>query len=361
MSLTDFIPGQIVPLLATIALVTLLLSVSHHFLLRRPNAKGAEKLLPRQLFMLLLSLGSLLLIILSFPMSDGTRAQVLSLFGIVFTGLIAFSSTTFVANAMAGLMLRVVKTFRPGDFVRVGDKFGKVTERGLFHTEIQTEDRDLTTFPNLFLVTSPVTVVMKSGTIISATVSLGYDQKISDVERCLIAAANETGLTDAFVQVIDLGDFSIVYRVAGFLDEVNQLLTRRSNLRRAMVNTLHRAGIEIVSPNFMNQRQLSADKRVMPARHHPPQPVAAAEAQNLPEARIFDVASLAEQIEQLDAKGSALRKSLASGEFDGEGAEAEKAKLESQIGEIDKEKEALKRLKNDHARGEPEDPAPPQA
>ena len=37
--------------------------------------------------------------------------------------------------------------------------FGRVTERGLFHTEIQTEDRDLVTLPNLYLVTNPVKVV----------------------------------------------------------------------------------------------------------------------------------------------------------------------------------------------------------
>ena len=51
-----------------------------------------------------------------------------------------------------------------GDFISAGDQFGRVTERGLFHTEIQTETRDLTTVPNLFLVTHPVTTVRSSGT-----------------------------------------------------------------------------------------------------------------------------------------------------------------------------------------------------
>ena len=63
-----------------------------------------------------------------------------------------------------------MRNFRPGDFVRVGERLGRVTERGLFHTEIQTEDRDLTTLPNLYLVTNPVTVVRASGTIVSTTV-----------------------------------------------------------------------------------------------------------------------------------------------------------------------------------------------
>ena len=46
----------------------------------------------------------------------------------------------FIGNVMAGLMLRAVRNFRTGDFVRVEKHFGRVTERGLLHTEIQTED-----------------------------------------------------------------------------------------------------------------------------------------------------------------------------------------------------------------------------
>ena len=63
--------------------------------------------------------------------------------------------------------LRAVRNFRMGDFIRVAEHFGRVSERGLFHTEIQTENRDLTTLPNLFLVTHPVTTIRTSGTIVS--------------------------------------------------------------------------------------------------------------------------------------------------------------------------------------------------
>ena len=58
--------------------------------------------------MLLLTAAGLLLVVLLLPMSDTTRGQVLSLIGIVLTGVIALSCPP--------LMLRV-KSFRPGDFV----------------------------------------------------------------------------------------------------------------------------------------------------------------------------------------------------------------------------------------------------
>ncbi len=301
MILNDFFP-----LLAALLGVVSLLWLAHWLLLKRTEL-GSEARLPRQLVMLGLTLLSLLVLVLALPVSEATRGQVLSLLGLVLTGVIALSSTTFVANAMAGLMLRIVKSFRPGDFIRVGDQFGRVTERGLLHTEIQTEDRDLSTLPNLHLITHPVTVVHGSGTIISATLSLGYDVPHQRAETLLKAAAAEAGLGDAFVLVTELNDYSVSYRVAGFLPEVTQLLTAKSNLRRRVLDALHGAGIEIMSPSYMNQRQLPPETRVIP----PAQPVAqAAATEPAPEAIIFDKAEEAAALQQLEEERLTLKQEL---------------------------------------------------
>lgn len=209
-----------------------------------------------QLTMLTLTLIGIGAIVLALPIQDNLIQAILSLIGIVVSAVIALSATTFMGNAMAGFMLRSLKNFKAGDFIRCGDHFGRVTERGLVHTEIQTEDSDLTTLPNLFLVTNPLTTIRSSGTIVSATVSLGYDVQRSSVELALMEAAEKTSLTDPFVQIQELGDHSVTYRVAGFSGEVKRILTMRSRLRAAMMDALHAAGIEIVSPTFMNQRRV---------------------------------------------------------------------------------------------------------
>jgi len=215
--------------------------------------------------------------------------------------MVALSSTTFVANAMAGLMLRAVRSFRPGDFVHVGEQFGRVTSRGLFHTEIQTEDRNLATLPNLYLISHPITVVRASGTVVSATVSLGYDNPHGQIERLLIEAADGAGLQDAFVQITDLGDFSVTYRVAGFLPEVKQILTARSNLRAMMLDTLHAGGVEIVSPTFMNQRPIADGTRAVPPHQTSRLGRIVDAKDNIPEELIFDKAEQAERLEQFRA------------------------------------------------------------
>ena len=233
-----------------------------NFLVRRNQA--GELSVARQFLMICLTTAGLIVIIFSLPISETGRGQVLSLLGIVITAVIALSSTTFVSNVMAGLMLRAVNSFRPGDFIRCQDHFGRVTERGIFHTEIQTEDRDLATLPNLFLVNNPVTVVLSSGTIISANLTLGYDLQHKEVEKMLLEAAERTGLQDSFVLVGDLNDFSVSYRIAGFSDEVTRVLTTKSTLRKNILNVIHESGHEIVSPNFMNTRTLDAGSKIIP-------------------------------------------------------------------------------------------------
>lgn len=284
-------------------------------LLGRRGTLGAQARLPRQLIMFALTVCALVLVIIVFPMHDATRGQVITLLGLVLTGVIALSSTSFVANVMAGLMLHVVKSFNPGDFIRVGQQMGRVTERGLFHVEIQTEDRDLSTIPNLHLATNPVTVVHSTGTIISAELSLGYDISRKLIEDLLKEAAVKTELNDPFVLVISLDDFSVVYRISGFLAEVKNLITVRSNLKKNLLDVLHENDVEIVSPSFMNQRQLVGGKKTIPQEKVTAQ-VKTALKEVLPEELIFDKAEVAAetedlrtQIAELDLQIEALKKS----------------------------------------------------
>lgn len=289
-----------------ITVLVLLKSMSIFAAKRRLSADYKRTLIPQFLMVVTAVIGGLVLLLV-LPIERDTRGQVLGLFGVVFTGIIALSSTTFVTNALAGLMLRLIRNYKEGDFIRVNDMFGRITERGLLHTEIQTPERDLTTFPNLYLITNPLTVVRSSGTVVSATLSLGYDVPYQQVEPLLVAAAEQTGLEEPFSQVMKLGDFSVTYKIAGFLHESKQLLAMRSKLKRAVLDSLHGAGIEIVSPNFMNQRVFDEHVAMIPPS------VGAAlspddDAAPLPDERIFDKAEIAQEKHQWQEKLDELSK-----------------------------------------------------
>ncbi len=225
--------------------------------------------------------------------------NIVALIGLLLTAITALASTTFLANAMAGFMLRRVKNFRPGDYLSVGDYFGRVTEQGIFHTELQTEDSDLVTVPNMFMVTNPVKVVRGTGTIVSATVSLGYDVAHASVFFLLLEAAKEADLADSFVQILDLGDASITYRVAGTLIDISVLVSTRSKLRAGMLDSLHRAGVEVVSPAIVDQRRLLREEKILPPIHESTERTEAAQGKQTPEEVMFAKALKAERIQRL--------------------------------------------------------------
>jgi hypothetical protein len=234
--------------------------------------------------------------IILLPISDETQGQLLSFLAILLSATIALSSTTIVGNAMAGLMLKALRNCRPGDFISVTENFGRISKMDLLHVEIQTEDRDLITLPNLHLVTNPFRVLRTSGTILRVDVSLGYEVPRRQVEEALLEAAKATGLEKPFVQISALGDFSVSYQVSGLLTDVEQLLGSRRKLRANVLDALHGAGIEIVSPTYMNTRSLPADYRAVPAGRRAPDPQKDA-AEDDPDSVAFDKAQQAETLD----------------------------------------------------------------
>ncbi len=218
----------------------------------------------RNLFFTLLTFLGMMLVIFSLPISSESKQIIVSAIGIIVGATVALSSTTFVSNGMSGIMVRLIKPFYVGDYIRSGEIFGRVTDKTILYTRIQSEDRDLITVPNLKLMSNPLITIRSSGTIISTDVSLGYDVCRQDIETALLEAADQAGLEDPFVHVLELGDFSVTYKVGGLLKETKALLTDRSNFKKAVLDSLHKMDIEIVSPTFMNQRVMKNGKRFIP-------------------------------------------------------------------------------------------------
>ncbi|MEO0794381.1 MAG: mechanosensitive ion channel domain-containing protein [Verrucomicrobiota bacterium] len=290
---------QFLPFVIGVVVVGISLWVAHHMLIGRHTSLGNEKKFARQLVMLGLTLLGLIVIIQSLPLSDPSRNKLVGLVGILLSGIIAFSSTSIFANLAAGLLLRITKPFRTGDFIQVGDHFGRVSERGLFDTEIQSETRELIALPNMYCINNPVTTVRSSGTIVSASLSLGYDIDHARVESLLLVAAKKAELEEPFVHILELGDFSVTYRVSGFLTETRIMISARSKLRGYVLDVLHGEGIEIMSPNYMNQRQLGDGPKAIPESvplFRPKKPVGSAET------LAFDKAERAEELEKVERR-----------------------------------------------------------
>ena len=343
------------PFLITLLVAILILSVAYYLILRRKPPTGG--IVGRQMLIAVIAGILVVLLILQLPIDNEARGQLMSLLGILVTAAVALSSTTLLGNAMAGFMLRSIRNFKPGDFIVVDGHRGRVSELGLLRTEIQTERRNLTTFPNLFLVSNPVTVVRASGTFISSTVSLGYDVPRQKIEKCLLEAAEQAGLTEPFVFVLELGDFSITYQAAGFLEEVKYLISAESRLRESMLDSLHAAGIEIASPTFMNQRQLNPEQIFVPEQTHRTKSDVDPVDEPRPEERMFDKADLAENEAKAEDKLKEVIEEMARLDKARDG-KADEASWQTLFEELDAKRAALEAEIQQHKEAKNEDDEP---
>ena len=234
---------EFIPVLLVIAIVTAIARLAHWLVRYKQGKNHDSDAFPRQLITLFAVIIAIISVVLVMPVDVSVRNQLFTLLGLVLTVVIAFSSTTFAANILAGFTLRATRRLRPGSFISHGDDLGRITEIGLIQTEIQTRHRNFTYLPNTSLLSEKIMVINPEATIVSAEVSLGYDVHHGVVEKHLLSAAEKCGLEDPHVRVRELGDFSITYRIAGLLKEVKMLITTGSDLRKAILDCLHEAGI----------------------------------------------------------------------------------------------------------------------
>jgi small-conductance mechanosensitive channel len=231
--------------------------------------------------------------ILSLPIDKTLKGQILSFLAIIVSAGIALSSTTVLGNLMAGIMNNSMDRFRNGDLIKIGDLQGRVTNKSIFHTEIQLEDSNFITIPNLYIATNPVKLTRKTDTVISTSVSLGYDIPRMIIEESLKEAAVSTGLKDPYVYITNLGDYSVLYKIHGFLEDSSKYFSTISLLNANVMDVLHKKKIEIVSPTFMNQRNANEMTFI-------PEEILKnkiSNAEQVPENLVFDKAIESEKIE----------------------------------------------------------------
>jgi small-conductance mechanosensitive channel len=153
------------------------------------------------------------------------------------------------------------RSVRRGEYVRIGEQEGTVTEVGLFMTKIRTGLGEEVCLPNAMILGSPTKnysrAVLGEGYIVDTTVSIGYDTPWRQVDAMLIEAARRTDgiLTTPRPQVFQtsLSDFYPVYRL------VCQAVPEMPRVRAEVLDALHgniqdvfnEHGVQIMSPHYM--------------------------------------------------------------------------------------------------------------
>src|SRR5262245_53806353 len=160
-------------------------------------------------------------IAMAYPYIPGAQSDAFRGLSVLLGLMVSIGASGIVGQAASGLILMYTRTYRPGEYVRIGDNEGTVVALGMFTTRIRTGMGEELTLPNS-VVLAAVTKnysreVRGQGFVVDAGVTIGYDAPWRQVHAMLIEAARRTpGVVEApppRVYQTALSDFYVEYRV----------------------------------------------------------------------------------------------------------------------------------------------------
>jgi small-conductance mechanosensitive channel len=204
-------------------------------------------------------------LVMAYPYLPGSGTDAFKGLSVLLGLMISLGASSVVGQAAAGLILTYSRTLKAGEYVRVGDNEGTVTEVGMFNTTIRTGLGEVLTLPNS-MITGTVTrnysrAVQGQGYIVDTVVTIGYDTPWRQVEAMLVAAAERTEgiLEKPRPQVFQTGlsDFYPEYRL------VAQAVPSAPRPRAELLSLLHaniqdvfnEHGVQIMSPHYLGDPQ----------------------------------------------------------------------------------------------------------
>jgi small-conductance mechanosensitive channel len=207
---------------------------------------------------------------MAYPYLPGAGTDAFKGLSVLIGLMISLGASSVVGQAAAGLILTYTRTLRPGEFVRIGEYEGTVTELGMFTTRIRTGLGEVLTLPNS-MITATVTknysrTVQGPGYVVDTVVTIGYDTPWRQVEAMLLEAARRTPgvLEEPPAQVFQtaLSDFYPEYRL------VAQAIPSQPRPRAVLLSMLHaniqdvfnEYGVQIMSPHYLGDP--SEEKKV---------------------------------------------------------------------------------------------------
>ena len=173
----------------------------------------------------------------------------------------SLASAGLVNQWISGVVVLYSKSFRIGDYVKIGDVEGYVTEMGPLATKLHTIRREEITVPNAVMTSDKLVNYSKlgdqQGALLSVSIQIGYDVPWRRVEALLLEAAAKTeGVRqDPAPRVLrwELSDFSVLYQLHIRLVNAEYRATVRSELNSNILDAFMTAQVQIMTPHFEGQ------------------------------------------------------------------------------------------------------------
>lgn len=199
-------------------------------------------------------------IAMAYPYLPGAHTEAFQGLSVILGLMVSIGASGLIGQIASGVMLVYTKALLVGEYVRIQDCEGTVTELGTFVTRLRTGLGEEISLPNS-LVLANVTrnysrVAKGKGFVLDTTITIGYDTPWRQVHALLLEAAGQIPevlkTTEPFVVQSALSDFYVAYKLVVYVDS-DQPSTRArvtSDLHAAIQDAFNRHGVQIMSPQY---------------------------------------------------------------------------------------------------------------
>jgi small-conductance mechanosensitive channel len=198
---------------------------------------------------------------MAYPYLPGAQTEAFKGLSVLVGLMVSLGGASVIGQAFSGLILMYARIFRRGDYVRIGDNEGTVTDLGMFATRLRTgmgEEISISNGTVLGATTRNYSrAVPGTGFVVDTVVTIGYSTPWRQVEAMLKEAARRTedisGAHEPMVRQTALSDFYVEYRLIAYS------VAERPVIRAEVLHRLHgniqdvfnEHGVQIMSPHYM--------------------------------------------------------------------------------------------------------------
>lgn len=199
---------------------------------------------------------------MAYPYLPGAQTEAFKGMSVLFGLMVSLGASGVVGQVVSGFILVYSRSLKVGEYVRIGDTEGTVTELGLFATRIQTGMGEEIVLPNNYVTGTPTknysrTVAEGRGFVLDTTVTIGYDTPWRQVHAMLLQAARNTGglLNEPAPYVVQtaLSDWYVEYRLVCYAGPEAPSKRARvlGDLHANIQDAFNEYGVQIMSPHYM--------------------------------------------------------------------------------------------------------------
>jgi small-conductance mechanosensitive channel len=194
-----------------------------------------------------------------YPYLPGSQTDAFKGVSVLVGLMVTLGSSGLMTQIMSSFMITYSRAVRVGDFVKIGDVEGTVTQLGMLSIKIKTVWNEDVTIPNAVVISQTTTDFSRlaevPGVFTPAVITIGYDAPWRQVDALLqMAAARTPGVRPdprPFVLQTALEDFFVRYTIFVSLERQDSRPFTMAALHANIQDVFNQYEVQIMSPHYV--------------------------------------------------------------------------------------------------------------